>query len=175
MDINLNLFDYEKIGYHGHRKIVIDKIIRDNKFNLSDGDWEYLGTGIYFFEDDVFQAIRWCKYARKYDSWSVVQADIKSNKLLDLVDTLNFDYFQEFTAMIKDRYKKIDGFKKITTKLIFDLLNEVEEFDVVRHVFPVGRKSELVLPTKIARMQVQLCVRNQDCITDIEEVDLNGR
>lgn len=77
--------------------------------------------------------------------------------------------------MIKDRYKKIDGFKKITTKLIFDLLNEVEKFDVVRHVFPVGSKSELVLPTKIARMQVQLCVRNQDCITDIEEVDLNGR
>lgn len=78
-------------------------------------------------------------------------------------------------VIIKDRYKKIDGFKKITTKLNFDLLNEVEEFDVVRHVFPVGRKSELVLPTKITRMQVQLCVRNQDCITDIEEVDLNGR
>jgi len=31
-----------------------------------------------------------------------------------------------------------------------------------------------LIPTEVTRKQVQLCIRNQDCITDIEEVETDG-
>lgn len=174
MDLNLNIFDYNETGYHGHTQPVINEIVRSGKFNPSDRDWEYLGTGVYFFEDDILQAVRWCKYARKYDQWSVIRAKIKTDKLLDLLDTANFNSFKEFATLLRRKYKKIDGSKKITSKLIFNFLYELEEYDAVRHVFVVGDNPKPIQPTEVTRMQVQLCVRNQDCITDIEEVETDG-
>jgi hypothetical protein len=38
----------------------------------------------------------------------------------------------------------------------------------------IGENPKPVQPTEVMIMQVQLCVRNQDCITDIEEVETDG-
>jgi len=111
---------------------------------------------------------------RKYDQWSVIRADIRTDKLLDLLDTANFNSFKEFATLLRQKYKKLNGNKKITSKLIFDLLYELEEYDVVWHIFVIGENPKPVQPTEVMIMQVQLCVRNQDCITDIEEVETDG-
>ncbi|MFP4022057.1 MAG: hypothetical protein ACLFUK_10705 [Halanaerobium sp.] len=108
------------------------------------------------------------------DQWSVIKANIRTDKLLDLLDTANFNSFKKFATLIRQKYKKLNGNKKITSKLIFDFLYELEEYDVVRHIFVVGDNQKPVKPTELMRMQVQICVRNQDCITDIEEVDTDG-
>jgi hypothetical protein len=50
---------------------------------------------------------------------------------LDLLDTANFNSFKEFATLLRQKYKKLNGNKKITSKLIFDLLYELEEYDVV--------------------------------------------
>jgi len=77
--------------------------------------------------------------------------------------------------LLRRKYKRLNGNKKITSKLIFDLLYKLEKYDVVRHIFVVGENSKPVQQTEIMRMQVQLCVRNQDCITELKPVFLKQK
>jgi len=173
-DFDVDYFEYNKICYHGHKREVIDKTIERGRFNLSDEDWEYLGTGVYFFEEDIQQAISWCTRVKNYEDWSIIKSRIKAEKLLDFVNTNHFNELKSFVKKVRTRYRSIGGLKQVNTKLIFDILYELEPYDVIRHAFCVGEDPENIYPTPITRMQIQVCVRNQDCIRYIEEVETNG-
>lgn len=171
IEVDLDYFDYDKIAYHGHTQSVIDKVIERGYFNFSDDDWEWLGTGAYFFEEDIQQAKSWCIRKNNYTNWSIIKAEIKTNRMINLVDTNHFNKFKNFVSLIRERYKKTGGLKKVTNKLIFDILYRLEEYDAVRHVFRVGEDADKIFPTQVNRMQVQVCVRNHECIENFEEVD----
>src|SRR5437879_4037246 len=72
------------IGYHGTSAGGAKKILR-NGFRASDSDAEWLGRGIYFFEEDEGRARDWAK-AIHADAPAVLGAAIDVGSVLDLFD-----------------------------------------------------------------------------------------
>ena len=176
----LNLLEnYECVAYHGTKKENVSSILKDG-FNISDEDDEYLGTGIYFYEKDIFQAIYWRTKAKKdkITNVGVIKANIKSDKLIDLTLTSHYEYVYDLSEKIRKRAKNAlskKGFKpsKLTPKNIFNTLYRLKEFDVIKHVFKVPHGGKII-GTEVFRSQIQLCIRNRKAIHNLEEVDLNG-
>jgi len=81
------------IGYHGTSGAKADGIIRVG-FKTSENAYDWLGTGVYFFEEDLGRAQRWARDSAPDDP-SVVAAAISLGNVLDLFD-------QEATAALRD-------------------------------------------------------------------------
>lgn len=169
---------YEYIGYHGTTKELAEKIINDREFKVSNQDEDWLGPGVYFFEDDYHQAKNFGKKARKYSEWAVVKSKIKADAVFDLIQSEDFIFFDKTFKLIVSRYEKINKNKirnKVTNKVVFNMIYEHRPYDLVRGVFTVPKgKNIKISGTKYSHSQIQLCVRNLECIKSIEmEEDYN--
>lgn len=166
--------DYECICYHGTDKNNVNSILEDG-FIESRKEKESLGTGVYFYENDILQAIRWCTKAQRerIDTPAVIKAKIKTNKLIDLTLTANYNYLFALTVRLRKRYKRKYKGKDLTPRQIFDFLYEINNYCAIKHVFKV-RKCHSIIGTDIERMQIQICVRKQCAIIELEEVDISG-
>jgi hypothetical protein len=50
------------MGYHGCDQSIVERILtRDDDLKPSQNDWDWLGHGIYFWEDSSVRAFRWAK------------------------------------------------------------------------------------------------------------------
>ena len=65
-------------GYHGTNQSSANRIIRNQKFHLSNGRKEWLGNGIYFYIDFA-DSLDWAQM-RYNDDYAVVHALIKINE-----------------------------------------------------------------------------------------------
>jgi hypothetical protein len=72
------------IGYHGTSDRHAEEILRDG-FRPSENDYDWLGTGVYFFEEDAGRALRWARQQWP-DEPAVVAAAIDLANVLDLFD-----------------------------------------------------------------------------------------
>lgn len=176
----LNLLEnYECVAYHGTKKENVNSILEE-EFNMSEEDDEYLGTGIYFYERDILQAIYWRTKAKKdkIKDVGVIKANIKSDKLIDLTLTSHYEYVYDLSEKIRKKAKDAlnkNRFKstELNPKIIFNTLYRLKEFDVIKHIFKVPHGGR-VIGTQVYRSQIQLCIRNRNVIHNLEEVDLNG-
>lgn len=160
------------VGFHGTTKKSAKSILQSNNFIVSKDDEEWLGPGVYFFEDDIRQAYYYCVKAKKICNWSILKSDIYAKVIIDLVDTETLEYFEIILNKVKSRYlKRADGRpRKLMNSVILNIMYEAEPYDVVRGIFQVP--STRYLPrTNLMRLQKQICVRNLDCIKMIMEVD----
>jgi len=176
--------EYSEIAYHGNKKKNIDKFLREDEFDLSIAGDNWLGVGVYFFEEDIKQAIDWCEKARKYKHWSIIQALIASDKIIDFTNsTKNYNKFIEVVKKVQEKDKVLEKLKKwyedkydvivkddFINPLILDLMHFHEPYDLVRHTFRVKGRNK-VYGTNLRAMQVQICVKEQSCIIEFEEVN----
>ena len=81
------------IGYHGTSGVKADEILRVG-FQTSENAYDWLGTGVYFFEEDFGRAQRWARDSAPDDP-SVIAAAISLGNVLDLFD-------QEATSALRD-------------------------------------------------------------------------
>lgn len=174
--IDIDFYEYEGYGYHGHIREVIDETLEDNEFNKSTKLDNFLGKGIYFFEEDLQLTIRWCEKARNYDDWGIIKAFISSDKAIDLNKSAHFHAIENLFKKIIRKYENIDGDKYIPRAKLFDILHEIKSFDMMRGTkrVPYGDEAKK-LPGRIPfyHVQVILCVRNPDCIEILEEVKID--
>jgi hypothetical protein len=71
-------------GYHGTSLTFAQQIIT-NGFKVSNNDYDWLGTGVYFFQDAPVRAWEWSK--QQYpDQPAVIQSIIRLEDCLDLLD-----------------------------------------------------------------------------------------
>ncbi|MBU5437774.1 hypothetical protein KQI42_07130 [Tissierella sp. MSJ-40] len=160
------------IGFHGTRREFADSILQSERFKISKDDEEWLGPGVYFFENDIKQAYYYCIKAKKFKSWAILRSDIQANIIMDLTDLETLERFEEVAEAIKNRYyKRSDGKpRKLLNSVVLNIIYKAEEYDLVRAVFPVP-STRCIPRTNIMPMQVQLCVRNLQCIKTITEVE----
>lgn len=161
--------DYQCIGYHGTEKEKADVIIASKKFIESNSGKDWLGKGVYFFEDDIQQAINFVSKARKVESYKIIKANIKSNKWLDLIKVENYSELQVIAEELEKRNLSILKKYKLNNAVIIDFMYKIEKFDVVSAVFEYNNKR--IKNSNIMPMQIQICVKNMDCIFDIQGVD----
>lgn len=163
------------LGYHGTTREAAKEIIKLNRYKISCDDEDWLGKGVYFFQDDIKQAYYWCVKARKYKQWRILKSDIEAKKVINLDDTQTRERFEKIARKLQYRYMKRSDNKprKLINSVVIEVMYRADPFDVIKKVYTIPN-THPVYRTNIAPMHIQLCVRNLNCIKTIEQVEYNG-
>lgn len=170
------------IGFHGCDKSTVDKVV-NGKENLKESlnDYDWLGNGIYFWENNYDRALEWAKKSNKIKEPSVLGAVIDLGYCMDLIDS-------EFLKELKNAYTTLSRSialvglpmpvnegstpDKLLRKLdcaVIETAHTINEdtgsvsYDSVRGVFWEG---SVLYPDAFFKEKnhIQICVRNPNCI-----------
>ena len=177
------------IGFHGCDQSVVDKVIA-GKENLlaSTNDYDWLGSGIYFWENNEERALEWAVELSKRPGSSVKQpavigAIIDLGYCFDLTDTAylkelkkSYDFALEFSRIsgiplpinktlgnsTDLLLRKLDCYVIQTTHRINREANK-RAYDSVRGVFWEGKP---LYPNAgfAEKNHIQICICNPNCI-----------
>jgi hypothetical protein len=175
------------LGFHGCDKSVADQaIIHRRPLKFSENQYDWLGSGIYFWENSPQRALEWAeqfKDRRKISTPAVVGAIIDLGHCLNLLD-------RQFVKVTCDAYDSlVDASRRAKTKLPGNVplkgkrdlvlrhldcavINTVHEqakhdglrpYDTVRSAFIEGKP---IYPNSTFkdRNHIQICVRTLHCI-----------
>lgn len=117
----MNFLEYQRmvVAYHGCDRSVVDSVMAGGTLKQSENDYDWLGTGIYFWEQGPGRALEWAKNQKKRGRIStpaVLGAVIQLGNCLDLLDV-------EMTKQLKavypifDEKMKMDGYALPTNDL----------------------------------------------------------
>jgi hypothetical protein len=180
------------LGFHGCDKSVLDKVVNGKDvLQKSMNDYDWLGHGIYFWENDNERALEYAKTLSKnkknlhqavYEP-AVIGAVIDIGYCLDLLNSnylkllkisydLLIEYHNKYGSSIP-KNKSIDGGKELLIRKLdcavienlhqFYKETKKHEFDTVKGVFWEG---SFLYPEAGFREKnhIQICVRNPNCI-----------
>lgn len=191
---------YTVYGYHGCDASICDKLIsHTEKFYPSKNGYDWLGDGVYFWENDPIRALKWAKQNKKINTPAVIEAEISLQHCLDFSRQCDLELLETAYLLFETAKKKLDmlpenrcGFPEdidlIKRYKDCQVINFVcsfyskvhstsgdfktnHSFEVVRSPFSEG---DVVFPgTKITKKQhIQLCVRDVNCIKSMNKFKL---
>lgn len=180
------------IGYHGCDLSVAKKVVLGGELQPSGNKYDWLGNGIYFWENDEDRAFEWAKYVRKnprlfhnnIKTPCVVGALIGLNSSLDLTLSGSREEVALTYRKLKEIYRRMnrelpenkpagEGDKYLKKReldcLIIDAINEFriienqEKIAVVRAPFLEG---ESLYPgaSFMNQTHIQICVKDKSAI-----------
>ena len=97
-------YDRTVIAYHGCDADVAERILAGEPFKKSQNDYDWLGEGIYFWEDGADRAMRFARAQMKrgkVKKAAIVGALIQLGNCFDLMDTKFTDELPVAFAMLK--------------------------------------------------------------------------
>lgn len=172
------------VGYHGcrasfARDLLVGKI-SPHDWAPSQNEYDWLGTGIYFWEHSPGRALRWAR-ERYGKSAAVVGAVIQLGACFDLLDeehtrllALAFENYRSMSSLRNVPLQKNRGvdwkLRALDCAVINSCLDELESrnigFDTVRGGFLEG--PPIFEGTTIsAETHIQVAVRNHACILGV--------
>jgi hypothetical protein len=175
------------LGYHGCRKAVADHLIAGSDFVVSQNDYDWLGSGIYFWLSDPDRAIDFMREKFKREGISeapaVVGAIIDMGLCLDLSTISGVkavsDAYRGFIRTVRlagDRMPENSGGTDLLRRhldcAVINYLHFVRDeaavpsIDTVRGIFQEGKPA---FPNAGFREKThtQIAVRNPDCIKGV--------
>ncbi|WP_310426200.1 hypothetical protein [Chamaesiphon sp. VAR_48_metabat_135_sub] len=93
----------EVYGYHGTSKTKAASIL-ENGFLTSDNDYDWLGTGIYFFQDAPMRAKQWATEQHPNEP-AVICARIRLENCIDLFDVKWFPILKSIYNLFDEQYR----------------------------------------------------------------------
>ncbi len=179
-------YDRTILAYHGCDQAVAEHALAGGDFKPSENDYDWLGSGIYFWEYGYDRAMRFAleqKARGKVTSPAVVGAIIQLGKCFDLMDTRFTDELPEAVRMLRALHdvsghplpvnsgktpdKKARRLDCAVLNLHFARLAERgETFDTVRCGFVEGEPA--FEGSGIFRQShIQIAVRNPACLLGV--------
>ena len=177
------------IGFHGCDKSLVEKIIKgEEELTLSKNDYDWLGHGIYFWENNEVRALQYAKEMTlrkntKVKDPAVLGAVIDLGYCMDLTDSFFLEELKEAYEVLKESCNlvgtsipKNESGGSSTDKLLRRLdcaviqtahriNDEIENqpYDSVKGVFWEGNP---LYPEAgfSEKNHIQICVRNPNCI-----------
>lgn len=172
------------LGFHGCDRTTYERILfKGETLKKSENSYDWLGNGIYFWEQNFVRAQDWAKQRYGEDDARVIGAVIDLGYCLNLTDSFSAEYLKLGYELLKLRCE-MTGIplpenrpsKKTSDVLLRDLdcavIQQIHDyadedegtgFDSVRGIFVEGLPpypgSEFREKT-----HVQLCIRNPNCI-----------
>ena len=171
------------LGFHGCSKSVFESVVYQGEaLKASENEYDWLGHGIYFWEQNYQRAIEWA-INRYGDDGAVVGAVIDLGYCLNLTDSFSAQILRNGYEILKIRCEaaEMDLPQNVPSKRTKDILlrnldcaviqqvhdynkdNGKTPFDSVRGIFteggPVYSGAEFQEKT-----HVQLCICNPNCI-----------
>jgi hypothetical protein len=166
-------------GYHGTSLDSANSILMSG-FEASRNDYDWLGTGIYFFQDAPQRAWEWA--ASRHSNLAVIGALIEINGFIDLLDIGWFEILQESHHLLVDEYRRTgrripsqnpeSGVRWLDSAVIDYAVEEVIEVRYntriygFRAAFPEG-EPVFENSAMFDRTHVQIAVRNPSVIKQI--------
>lgn len=170
-------------GFHGCKKSVYTDVLTNNhSLQESKNEYDWLGNGIYFWENSYQRAVEWAKIKYEKD-WAVLGAFIDLGYCLDTTDYSNAGIFQAGYELLKFRIESIGQKMPLNKKgrnsndiLVRNLdcaviqeiheynkNNGLKQYDSVRGIFEEGNE---IYPGAGFREKthVQICIKNPNCI-----------
>jgi hypothetical protein len=177
------------LGFHGCDQAVADAVIstQDSHLIASKNKWDWLGHGIYFWEQNYHRALEWAHYLKEnpqkmsankkpIKTPGVIGAIIDLRKCLNLLDGKSIDIVagahEQWSKLMEAGVIKLPINTEDARNLDCAVINAVHMFadesgdkpyDTVRGMFPEG---EPLYETAGFRKHnhIQLCVVNPICI-----------
>ena len=181
------------LGYHGCDREVAEELLAGAPFNASDNEWDWLGSGAYFWESNPLRGLEFAHELQKRTrgktdvrSPYVIGAVIDLGFCLDLISSTGIgavesaysdfvDYCNKAGVLVPENTGGSDALFRRLDCAVINHLHKVREavmlpaFDSVRGVFmeadPIYAKSGFNRKTHI-----QICVRNLGCIKGVFRV-----
>jgi hypothetical protein len=180
------------LGFHGCDAVVCEKIVNGkDTLKPSSNDYDWLGNGIYFWENDPLRAMRYAELLQKYPKRAkaiirkpaVIGAIIDVGRCLNLIETKSLDIVKTAYELFKSTQEKAGLplpenkpvgdeqdllLRKLDCAVIetihaYNKENDHPEYDSVRGVFWEGNELYPNAGFK-ERNHIQICVRNVNCI-----------
>lgn len=171
------------IGFHGCKYETFQNVIVEGQpLKASSNQYDWLGNGIYFWEQNYQRAYEWA-YNRYKDQAAVIGAVIDLGYCLNLTDSASASILKQGYELLKIRCDIVGNklpqnraSNKTKDVLLRDLdcaviqqihdfnkMKRKTDFDSVRGVFTEG---EAVYPGGqfLEKTHIQLCVCNPNCI-----------
>ncbi|MDP1586210.1 MAG: hypothetical protein Q8M07_00580 [Prosthecobacter sp.] len=178
------------IGYHGCDRETGERVLAGKtELLLSTNDYDWLGDGIYFWENDPERALNWALAGARHGKKSrgrisapfIIGAVIQIGNCLDLMQAESIRLVKDAHTDLKDLYevfnlalpenRLVKGelvLRRLDCAVIQSLHQERKEsglpaFDTVRAAFPEGTPLYQNAGF-LERTHIQICVRNPTCI-----------
>ena len=166
-------------GYHGTSLDSANSILLSG-FEASRNDYDWLGTGVYFFQDAPQRAWEWA--TSRYSNPAVIGALIDIENFIDLLDIGWFEILNESHRLLVDEYRLTGrripnqnpeaGARWLDAAIINYAVEEIIEVRYntriygVRAAFPEGEPA-FENSALFDRAHVQMTVRNPSIIKQI--------
>lgn len=168
-------------GYHGCKKSVADAVLRGRDVMLSsNNDYDWLGTGIYFWEEAPVRAYEWA--CRQHpEEPAVIGAKIRLGRCLNLMDVAAFSSLRDTYDVLKKTGVPLPRNGKHYHRLDCLVINTATSFaekeldlpyDTVRCPFPEGEPI-FAGSTILDHSHIQIAVRNSRALVELFAVDVS--
>jgi hypothetical protein len=174
------------IGYHGCDRVTGERVLSGEiELMASTNDYDWLGHGIYFWENDPIRALNWARTVLKHGKRSrtqvaepfVIGAVIQMGNCLDLMQAQSIrlvrDAHSEMKAVYAELEKPLPVNRMIQGELALRRLDcavvqflhrdrdesQLSAFDTVRAAFPEGAPLYETAGF-LERTHIQICVRH---------------
>jgi hypothetical protein len=172
------------LAYHGCDRSTAEDLINYKPFRASANEYDWLGSGVYFWESNPVRGLEWARFLQKYRKGKknsirspyVVGAVIDLGYCLDLISSTGIEFVKDAYADFK-HYVELSGREMPQNKGGPDLLlrrldcavinhihavndrDKQRPFETVRGVFLEGRP---IYKTSgfFERTHIQICVKN---------------
>lgn len=182
---------FDELLYHGTNRIRGNRIIGNNKMEITVGDDHWLGDGSYFFIEDFF-SYKWIvdMHNKRYsnvptienllENYLILKGNIitKKDRVFDLSKAEHKIIFDEVYAHLNKKKEYSQRFldreiaEGVVINYMFNELNFLDDFDLVKAIFTLNQNKYQGVPTRLGYMsQEQICVKNLECVKRIEEYD----
>lgn len=95
-------------GFHGCDQKIADEVIKNRKkLAFSENSYDWLGSGIYFWEGSYKRALEWASKDKKVENPAVIGAVIKIGNCLDLLDSEYINNLKNSYLILNTRLKSI--------------------------------------------------------------------
>lgn len=172
------------LGFHGCTQDVFEKILyRHEELEFSNNSYDWLGNGIYFWENSYDRAMEWAKSHCKDKEPAVIGTVLDLGFCLDLMDYASlpvlkngYDILKAESEMFHTELPVNRNIGSNTDLLIreldcavierihsFNRENGKDEYDSLRGAFIEGKP---IYPQSgfHSKTHIQICVRNPNCI-----------
>lgn len=173
------------LGFHGcEKEVALKAVLNMEPLHPSANNYDWLGSGIYFWENDPIRAFEFAKEVKKCEEPFVVGAIINLGYCLDLSTRVGLERVELiWENIVKPTFEKGElksnkpGRRGENGELMLRFLDchviealhkynkdrNYQEFDSVRSPFWEGTE---IYPTAgfFLKNHIQLCIRNEECI-----------
>ena len=182
------------LGYHGCDRGVAESILAGARFNVSENEYDWLGSGGYFWEANPIRGLEFARQflgLRKATGSEIIEpyvigAVIDLRYCLDLLSSAGLKAvgaaYQDFLDVCTDASIPVPAnaggpdllFRRLDCAVVNHLHDTYEKsdspgFDTVRGVFVEGKR---LYPDSgfFEKTHIQICVRNLNCIKGVFRV-----